>query len=81
MTGRELIMYIMENHLEDRPVFEDGKFVGFITVDEVAAKFEVGSATVNSWIILGILNGIKVGDTVYIPDIPRSYVEVMLIHQ
>lgn len=81
MTGRELIIYIMENHLEDRPVFEDGKFIGFNTVEEVATKYGVGSATVNSWIILGLLEGVKVDNSVYIPDTPKAYADVVLFHQ
>ena len=81
MTGRELIIYIMENHLEDRPVFENGKFIGFNTVDEVAAKFEVGPATVSSWMLLGLLEGIRVDNSVYIPDTPNNYAKIVLIHQ
>lgn len=80
MTGRDLIMYIMKNHLEDRPVFEDDKFIGFITVDEAAAKFEVGSATVNSWIMLGLMDGIQIGNAIYIPDTDDNYKKVTSIH-
>lgn len=31
MTGRDLILYILMNNLEDEPVFEEGKFIGFVT--------------------------------------------------
>lgn len=69
MTGRDLIIYILENHLEDRPVVENGKFIGFITVDEAAVKFDVGPATIQAWVTLGIIPGIQIGDSVYIPDL------------
>lgn len=68
MTGRELIIYILENHLEDAPIYEDGKFIGFMTAAEAAAKFEVGLATIRVWIHQGLLRGIKIEDTIYIPQ-------------
>ena len=34
MTGRELILYILSNGLENEPVFKDGKFIGFMTEEE-----------------------------------------------
>lgn len=46
MTGKELIIYILSNNLEDEPVFKDGSFVGFITVREAAVKMGVGVATI-----------------------------------
>lgn len=67
MTGRELILYILENGLEGEPVFKNGKFVGFITAGEVAAKLNVGLPTVYVWISQKKLDGILVGDTMYIP--------------
>ena len=67
MTGRELIVYILENHLEDKPVFENGKFVGFLTVEEAAAKMNLGVATINAFIQEGWLEGNKIGDNIYTP--------------
>lgn len=67
MTGRDLIVYILKNNLENEQVFKDGKFIGFITVDEAASKTNVGVATVYAWIQQGRLNGIFVGGKVYIP--------------
>lgn len=29
MTGKELILYILENNLEDSEIFKDGKFLDF----------------------------------------------------
>lgn len=67
MTGRDLIIYILENNLEDSPVFNDGRFLGFITEDEAAAKFYVGINTIRLWVELGYINGVKIGDVLYIP--------------
>ena len=36
MTGRELIVYILQNHLEDEPIVNDGKILGLLTVEEAA---------------------------------------------
>lgn len=45
MTGRDLIIYILENSLEDEPVFKDGKFIGFITDAEAAVRLKTGIST------------------------------------
>lgn len=67
MTGRDLIIYILTNKLEDEHVFKDGKFIGFVTVDEAAAKMNVGDATIFAWITQGLLNCVVIGGTIYIP--------------
>ena len=67
MTGRELIIYILENHLENEQVFEDGRLLGFMTVQEAAVKFGVGIACIEYWFMTDMLPGFKIGDTIYIP--------------
>lgn len=67
MTGRELIIYILKNGLEDEPVFKDGKFIGFITAFEAAEKMNVGSATVYTLLARKQLEGVVVTDNVFIP--------------
>lgn len=67
MTGRDLILYILENNLEDEPVYKDGKLIGFQTVSEYATNHDVGNATVLGWITLHQLSVIKLGDTILIP--------------
>lgn len=67
MTGRDLIIYILQNNLEDKPVFEDGKFIGFLTTNEAALKMNVGPATIKALIMTGQLTGVEVKDGVYIP--------------
>ncbi|MBR5862195.1 MAG: hypothetical protein IKZ08_02600 [Bacteroidales bacterium] len=65
MTGRELVVYIMENHLEDEEVIKNGVFVGFISEDEVAAKLGFGVATIRAFVELGILEGHRINDRLY----------------
>lgn len=67
MTGRDLIIYILQNGLEDEPIVKDGKFIGFLTVVEAAQKLNVGSATILTSIRLGKLEGVEIGYTIYIP--------------
>lgn len=67
MTGRELIAYILENHLEDEQIFKDGRFIGFISLKEAASKFEVGESTVRVWIHMGHLKAFRFNDEIFIP--------------
>ena len=67
MTGRELIIFILSNGLEDEPVFKNGKFVGFITAVEAAEKIDVGTATIKALLKEKRIEGITIGTTVYIP--------------
>ena len=65
MTGKELILYILQNNLENTVVLEDGFFVGFMTEEEAAVKFGVGTATIRAWYNCKMLRGNKIGDTIY----------------
>ena len=76
MTGRELIIYILENGLEDEPMFKDGKPLGFMTTVEAAVKFGVGNATVMTWICLNQIRYIQLGEKFYIPANEKSPLEV-----
>lgn len=70
MTGRELIMYILENHLEDEPVFQNGTFVGYVSDVKFAEILGVGVATVRAWIMMGrIKDAIMIGDDMFVPAI------------
>lgn len=66
MTGRDLILYILQNNLEDEPVFQDGKFIGMKSLEETAVRFNVGVATVKVWIDLGVIEGYTVKEGIYI---------------
>lgn len=65
MTGKELILYILQNNLENAVVLEDGFFVGFMSEKEAALKFGVGTATIRAWYNCKMLKGIKIGDVLY----------------
>lgn len=67
MTGRQLIIYILQNNLEDEEVFQDGIFVGLMSVEQAAARFDVGVATIRVWHMAGWLRGIEIGGEIYFP--------------
>lgn len=67
MTGKDLILYILTNNLEDAPVFENGRLLGFLTISEAAAKINVGTATIRVWVNQGVLPAILIGEETYIP--------------
>lgn len=67
MTGRDLILYILSNGLENEPVFKNGKFIGFLTPDEVAVQKNVGLATVHAWVHQDRLESVAVREGIYIP--------------
>ena len=72
MTGRELILYILENNLEDEQVFEGTKMLGFMSEDEAAVKYHVGAGTVRAWVNMGKVEGFNINGLVYIPaNIPN----------
>ena len=66
MTGRDLIVYILENHLENEELFNDGNFLGFLTIDQAAVKLNIGTAAVIALFELGTLPGVKIGETIYV---------------
>ena len=65
MTGRDLMLYILENHLEDEIVIKDGIFIWLMTEEEAAVKFNTGVETVRAWYVCGMLDGTKIGDHLY----------------
>lgn len=65
MTGRDLILYILENHLEDEVVIENGVFVWLMSEEEAAVKFGVGVAQIRAWYMCKMLSGTKIGDRLY----------------
>lgn len=65
MTGRDLIIYILQNNLEDEVVLKDGLFVGFMDEQEAATKFSVGIETIRVWHSLGMLYDFRFGDKLY----------------
>ena len=46
MTGRDLIIYILENGLEDKEVLDGDKILGFETLYGLAEKKDAGVETI-----------------------------------
>ena len=65
MTGKELILYILGNDLENEDIIKDGVFIWLMDEKEAAIKFDVGVATIRSWYVYGLLDGTKIGDHLY----------------
>ena len=65
MTGKELVMYILQNDLENEIVIKDGIFIWLMDEEEAAAKFNVGVSTIRAWYICRMLSGTKIGDRLY----------------
>lgn len=65
MTGKELILYILQHDLENEIVIKDGIFVWLMNEEEAAAKFNVGVSTIRAWYICRMLSGTKIGDRLY----------------
>lgn len=65
MTGKELILYILQNDLENEVVIKDGIFVWLMDEEEAAVKFDVGVATIRAWYMCGMLSGTKIGNRLY----------------
>ena len=66
MTGKDLIIYILQNNLEEAQIDGEKGFLGFLNVKQAAVKFGVGEATVRIWYQLKAIDGIIIGDELYI---------------
>lgn len=66
MTGKELIIYILENNLENVEIFDDNLKSIFMSVEEAAVLFECGPSTIVTLIELGRLNAITIDGKYYI---------------
>lgn len=68
MTGRELVIYILENGLEEEEIIDkDGNPAGMMTPEEAAEHFDVPIATVMAWLGTGKLVSFFIGGSHYIP--------------
>lgn len=65
MTGKDLIIYILKHGLENEEIVKDGRLTFLLTIDEVAAKFNVGVATVEVWVKEGWIDSIFIDNTRY----------------
>lgn len=60
MTGRELIMYILEHKLENEVIFET------MSASDAAVKFGVGVTTIRLWYGLKWIDGFELNNELYI---------------
>lgn len=67
MTGRDLVIYIVSNGLEDEPIYSDSTLLGLLTIEDVSKREEVGTATVYAWIKRGMLDSVSIGDAIFVP--------------
>lgn len=67
MTGKDLIIYILNNNLEDEPVIKDGHLIGFKTDIEIASKMGVGRETIKVLVELYKIPHLVVTKTFYVP--------------
>lgn len=78
MTGKEIILYILNNDLENAEFIIDTHQLlvakkpteyeqnGYITEKEAALKFNVGKETIRAWYFTGVLPGKYIGESLYI---------------
>ena len=67
MTGKDLIIYILQNNLEDAEVVNIVSKI-FLTDYQVAAKFKVGVDTIRAWQALKLIDGINIRGAMYYYD-------------
>ena len=68
MKGKDLILYILMNDLEEKNVIdENGVIIGFMTIEDAAIKYGVGVSTVRAWINEELIKGFRVADNILIP--------------
>lgn len=66
MTGRELIILILNNHLEDTVVFEDLRSLGLYLIEEAAVKLRIGIESIKAQCSIDAIRHLKIGDKTYI---------------
>lgn len=66
MTGRDLIIYILENHLEDVEIFNDETKPFLVPLDKAAVKLGCGLAGVKALLSIGKIKGIRLNGKYYI---------------
>lgn len=88
MTGKELIVYILQNNLENEEVFKNGKLLGYVTIPQAAVGMGIGEAAVRALINLGAVSHVKIDDVEYVSavdiqeykSIDEKKVEMMYEH-
>ena len=66
MTGREIMLYILEHDLYDVNVFEDLRCLGLYTIEQAAVKLETGVESIKSLCMLNLIETKVISGTTYI---------------
>ena len=66
MTGRDVILYILENHLEDELFFNNDSVIGLFNIYQAAVRMNVGPETIKTWFELKVVPKIQIGQTSFI---------------
>ena len=66
MTGKELIMYILEHDLLDEDVVQDDIPIFLMTLNDAAVKFGVGPSTLGAWAARRDVDWCRIDGTPYI---------------
>ena len=70
LTGKDIIVYILENNLVDTEFIADKMFSElFVEASEVAEYFGVGVATIEAMYQLKKIHGFKIDGELYFPRI------------
>lgn len=75
ITGKDLLIYILENDLLNEPIVANGRPIGFYTEDDAAVAFGVGRATIRLWIERGDVEAVLIGDAWFIPKTEKNPIE------
>lgn len=67
MTGREFIIYILQNNLEDMQIIGNGRVLGFMTAEEAAIRFDVTENTIIVWCFSNMIDYVTLNGTILIP--------------
>lgn len=66
MTGKDLIVYILENNLMDEPICKDGTFIGYIPIGKAAEEMGMGIAGMKSLLNMYEVDCVTVGG-IFVP--------------
>lgn len=66
MTGKELVMYILENDLLDEEIVKDNVPIFLMSLEDASCKFGVGPMTVRVWIAERKIDSCAIGNQLYI---------------
>ena len=66
MTGRDLIILILNNHLEDAVVFDDLRALGLYTIEEAAVKLHIGVESIKAQCSIDAIQHLEIGNKTYI---------------